>query len=263
MGREPDAAVSAHRRIHGGLLSLPRGASRSHRRCTTAPSRSCSPRAIPGAWSDPTASCAVLLIRRLLTVALAHKASGTASWSGRADGCRAASAGSMAAVGTTGRAEGQAHLNRHLSEGSCRLMGLPVLRARVAAYMTRPIWEPPGKRGNRALSVRAPYEGRRGHARARDLCPGFGPTEEAERLLSCRRGGRAGRHADERPAVLTGPCYFASNDLSPAGPVELVDRGQSRGRASARPTPGPPARSDQATACPLGARRRSCRWSPG
>jgi hypothetical protein len=139
-----------------------------------------------------------LLISTFLTAAPAHKASGygIVVWAELMR--RAASAGFDGAVNYC--AEGQA-MNRMI-EGSCRLMGLPVLRAASLPYMTRPIWEPPGERGNRA-SVEDLVRAAEPTRERADLCR-LWTDGEAEWQLS-RVGAVAVRGGtDERPAVLTG-----------------------------------------------------------
>jgi hypothetical protein len=139
-----------------------------------------------------------LLISTFLTVAPAHKACGygIVVWAELMR--RAAAAGFDGAVNYC--AEGQA-MNRMI-EGSCRLMDLPVLRAASLPYMTRPIWEPPGERGNRP-SVEDLVRAAEAMRERADLCRLWTDAEAAWQLS--RVGAVAVRGGtDERPAVLTG-----------------------------------------------------------
>ena len=139
-----------------------------------------------------------VLISTFLTVAPAHKASGygIVVWGELMR--RAAAAGFDGAVNYC--AEGQA-MNRMI-EGSCRLSGLPVLRAASLPYLTRPISEPPGESGNYPSVDDLVHAAgaMREHA---DLCRLWTEAEAAWQLS--RLGAVAVRGGtDLNPAVLTG-----------------------------------------------------------
>ncbi len=139
-----------------------------------------------------------VLISTFLTVAPAHKASGygIVVWGELMR--RAASAGFDGAVNYC--ADGQA-MNRMI-EGSCRLMGLPVLRAASLPYLTRPIWEAAGESG-KYPSVEDLVSAAAGMRERADLCRLWTDAEAAWQLS--RLGAVAVRGGPgEDPAVLTG-----------------------------------------------------------
>jgi hypothetical protein len=139
-----------------------------------------------------------LLISTFLTVASGHKASGygIVVWGELMR--RAAAAGFDGAVSYC--ADGQA-MNRMI-EGSCRLFGLPVLRATSLPYLTRPIWEP-GVQASAQPSAGELVSAAESLRERAELCRLWSDAEASWQLSRVGAVAVRGGPPDD-PAVLTG-----------------------------------------------------------